>query len=124
MEKHQKHAAITRPAYGHFARQEWAFIGAPCGVIKKLAFALIDRLKADYQLGYVDADHAGADAEVETGRDAQSAMAHGAQHFRTNIMQRINRLNREIAAFYTRAVAHIAHIEIFAAVGGQLFRIE
>lgn len=79
MSNHQKHAAITRPTYGHFARQEWAFIGAPCGVIKELAFVLIDRLKDDYQLGYVDADHAGADAEGETGRDAQSAMAHGAQ---------------------------------------------
>lgn len=78
MDKHQKHAAITRPAYGHFARQEWALIGAPCGVIKKLAFALIERLKDQCQLGYVDADHAGADAETETGRDPQSAMAHGA----------------------------------------------
>lgn len=79
MDKHQKHAAITRPSYGHFARQEWALLGAPCGVIKKLAFALIERLKDQYQLGYIDADHAGADAESQAGRDPQSAMAHGAR---------------------------------------------
>nr|WP_290935393.1 hypothetical protein [Haliscomenobacter sp.] len=51
MPSHQKHAAITRPAFGNFARQEWALIGAPCDVIKQLAFGLIDRLQADYQRG-------------------------------------------------------------------------
>jgi molybdopterin-guanine dinucleotide biosynthesis protein A len=79
MANHQKHAAITRPSYGHFARQEWAFIGAPCGVIQKLAFALISRLREHYRFGYVDADHAGADAELEQGRDPHSALAHGAR---------------------------------------------
>lgn len=79
MEKHQKHAAITRPAYGNFARQEWAIIGAPCSSIKKLAFGLIEHLSEHYHAGYVDADHAGADAEEETGRDSLSAMGHGAK---------------------------------------------
>ncbi|AEE51214.1 NTP transferase domain-containing protein [Haliscomenobacter hydrossis] len=79
MPSHQKHAAITRPAYGNFARQEWALIGAPCGVIKKLAFGLIERLQEHFNAGYVDADHASADAEVQTGRDTQSAMGHGAK---------------------------------------------
>lgn len=79
MPSHQKHAAITRPAYGNFARQEWALIGAPCDVIKKLAFGLIERLQDHFNMGYVDADHASADAEAQTGRDAQSAMGHGAK---------------------------------------------
>lgn len=103
MEKHQKHAAITRPSYGHFARQEWALIGAPCGVIKKLAFALIERLKDQYQIGYVDADHAGVDAESATGRDPQSAMAHGArQEYTDKIGYHRFDLETELNPFFFR----------------------
>ncbi len=76
---HQKHSAIARPEYGQFAREEWAIIGAPCGEIQQLAFALIQILAPDFQLAYVDADHPAADAEANQGRDPQSAMAHGAK---------------------------------------------
>ena len=55
--KHQKHAAITRPAYGSFARNEWAIIGTPCGNIQKLAFLLTEALSKQYKVAYVDADH-------------------------------------------------------------------
>lgn len=57
MKKHQKHAALSRPAYGHFHRQEWAIIGAPCGEIQQLAAALIHGLQGQFELAYVDADH-------------------------------------------------------------------
>ncbi len=79
MEKHQKHANIAKPDYGFFGRNEWSIVGTPCGNIKKLAFELTQRLSERYSVAYVDADHAGADAEAGQGRDAQSAMAYGAK---------------------------------------------
>lgn len=57
---HQKHAKLTKPALGLFGRNELAILGTPCGQIKKLAHALIDRLSAKHQIAYVDADHASA----------------------------------------------------------------
>ncbi len=60
MKKHQKHAAITRPALGTFGRNEWAIIGTPCGNIQQLAFQIIKALSTQWKIGYVDADHAQA----------------------------------------------------------------
>ena len=59
--KHQKHTALVRPNYGEFHQQEWAIIGTNCGRIQKLAAQLIEALKEEAQLAYVDADHAAAD---------------------------------------------------------------
>lgn len=59
---HQKHAKLTRPAYGEFHRSEWGFLGAPCGVIQELTAKLIAALPMHYRLAYVDADHAAGDA--------------------------------------------------------------
>lgn len=73
--KHQKHAKLTRPNLGNFARNEWSFIGTPCGEIKKLAFQLTQSLSKKYKVGYVDADHKIADEAVT---DADSAMSFGA----------------------------------------------
>ena len=55
--KHQKHTAITRPAYGTFGRNEWAIIGTPCGNVQQLANQLINALSEKWKIGYVDADH-------------------------------------------------------------------
>lgn len=74
--KHQKHTKLTRPNHGSFARNEWAFLGTPCGDIKKMAFKLTQSLSKKYKIGYVDADHKSAD-EVIT--DADSAMSFGAR---------------------------------------------
>jgi len=74
--KHQKHAKLTRPNYGQFARNEWAIIGTPCGNIQQLAYQLIDLLSKEYKVSYVDADHKNADSEdVE---ETKTAMAFGA----------------------------------------------
>lgn len=54
---HRKHAAIARPPYGEFSRQEYAFIGTPCGNIQRLTAALGRALWDDFEVGYVDADH-------------------------------------------------------------------
>ena len=57
--KHQKHAALLRPAYGKFHTLEWAVLGAPCGDIQRLTAAWIAALVDEHPLGYVDADHPG-----------------------------------------------------------------
>lgn len=73
--KHQKHAKLTRPAYGEFHRQEWGIIGAPCGQIQVLSAKLIAALEAHYSLAYVDADHAAGD-EAEQIPVAGSALVY------------------------------------------------
>lgn len=55
--EHKKHAALNKPAYGHFGRNEWAITGAPCGDIKLLADAVFNALSASCQGAYIDAEH-------------------------------------------------------------------
>jgi molybdenum cofactor guanylyltransferase len=69
MEKHQKHAKLTKALLGNFARNEWAIIGTPCGNIQNLAKALTEKLtppramgmQAQYKTAYIDADHKAGD---------------------------------------------------------------
>jgi len=70
---HQKHAKLTRPALGQFARQEWAVLGTPCGNIQQLAGFAIAQLRNRYRFGYVDAEH-GEGRELAVG-SLQSAPA-------------------------------------------------
>lgn len=77
MKKHQKHANLTRPAVGQFARAEWGILGMPCGDIRQLAHQLSEALSSDYRIAYVDADHPSADEEASQGRDASTLLAHG-----------------------------------------------
>ncbi len=56
-EKHQKHAKLTRPEVGNFARSEWAIIGTPCSNIQDLAERIAKKCPPPYKVGYVDADH-------------------------------------------------------------------
>ncbi len=59
-----KHADLTRPDLGEFARHELAFLGAPCGEIQKLVAHLTAALApAGHRVGYVDADHASGDTD-------------------------------------------------------------
>jgi molybdenum cofactor guanylyltransferase len=60
-EKHQKHAKLTRPNLGNFARSEWAIMGTPCGNIQDLAKKIAEKLTPQYTVGYVDADHKAGD---------------------------------------------------------------
>ena len=76
MAKHEKHAKMIRPSFGNFHRNEWAILGTTCGNIQKLAYQLGDALSATYKMGYVDADHKGADHEAAEGRDPKSPLAH------------------------------------------------
>ena len=61
MKNHIKHAKITRSDVGNFHINEYSILGTPCGNIKKLAFEITSALSANYQVGYVDADHKSAD---------------------------------------------------------------
>lgn len=64
--QHQKHTKLTSAGYGVFARQEWAILGAPCGLIQQLAKALSTDLASSYRVAYVDADHSTTDTK-DTG---------------------------------------------------------
>ncbi|MDQ4140953.1 MAG: NTP transferase domain-containing protein [Bacteroidota bacterium] len=74
---HQKHVALSRPALGHFGRTELAILGTPCGNIKKLAFALTEKLSENLKIAYFDADHKSADAEASSGPNVNTALAYG-----------------------------------------------
>lgn len=76
MAQHQKHAKITRPAFGTFHRNEWAILGTTCARIKQLAYGLTEVLQSDYRVAYVDADHQSADAASDATQDG--AMVYGA----------------------------------------------
>lgn len=53
--KHKKHKALTKPNYGAFGRNEYAILGAPCDIIRKLSESLIDRLNGSSI--YIDETH-------------------------------------------------------------------
>ncbi len=62
-DKHQKHVSLNRPVYGEFGRNELAILGTSCGAIQTLADQLSHRLKASYQLAYVDKEHGDGEGE-------------------------------------------------------------
>jgi len=64
MSEHQKHATIARPEGGKIHRNEFAFIGAPCGIIQSLTSEISKEL-GDFRVGYVDADHGSDGVEKE-----------------------------------------------------------
>jgi molybdenum cofactor guanylyltransferase len=66
-EKHQKHAKLTRPEVGNFARSEWAIMGTTCGTIQDLAKNIAEKWTPQYKVGYVDADHKSGDENANLG---------------------------------------------------------
>ena len=65
MKKHQKHTKLVRPHLGEYGRNEWAFVGAPCGDIQKLIDRLLPELGAEKKIAYMDADHQTGDQGLE-----------------------------------------------------------
>ncbi len=61
MEKHQKHASLTKPLSGKFSINEWAIMGTPCSNIQKLAKDLTEKMTPQYKVAYIDADHKAGD---------------------------------------------------------------
>ncbi|MFD2999536.1 NTP transferase domain-containing protein [Pontibacter toksunensis] len=96
---HKKHSVISRPAYGNFARNEWAIVGTPCGAIKTLADVVTKALSPEHKCAYVDASHAHADAaEVLPGRLAVGAVA----EYTDQISYHQLELNKELNPFQFR----------------------
>ncbi len=62
MSVHRKHAKLEKPKGGLYHSNEWGFIGAPCGVIKKLSNALRSVLSKQLSVGWMDADHKASEA--------------------------------------------------------------
>lgn len=60
--QHTKHTKLARPPLGRYGRCEWAIVGTTCGSIRQLADSVISALSDRWHCGYLDADHAGADA--------------------------------------------------------------
>ena len=76
LKEHKKHSVVSRPAYGNFARNEWALLGTTCGTIKTLADALIGALSGKFTCAYVDSRHANTDEEaLLPGRLASGAVS-------------------------------------------------
>ena len=61
-----KHATLARPNLGEWSRHELAILGTPCADIQRLVAQLAGSLAPALRLGYVDADHAAADASPTT----------------------------------------------------------
>ncbi len=66
--EHKKHSFLTKPSYGNFGRNEWAFTGTICSTIKGLANTIIQTLSMDYKCAYIDAQHGGDDENALPGR--------------------------------------------------------
>ena len=54
----------------------------------------------------------------------QSHGFHGGTHGTTQVVQAVDRRNREVAAFYARAVANVVAIEVFAGNPGRFFGVD
>ncbi|WP_221409094.1 NTP transferase domain-containing protein [Reichenbachiella versicolor] len=72
--KHQKHAKLTKPDLGYFARNEISILGAPCGEIQRFAIEISYRLGDDYKIAFIDADHKSVEDESNL---AGSSLAKG-----------------------------------------------
>ena len=55
--KHTKHTALIKPLGGAYHTNEWALIGAPCGIINQFAADLASELSARLKVGYIDSSH-------------------------------------------------------------------
>ncbi len=53
---HQKHSNISKANFGHFSRNEIAFLGTPCSEIK-IFFAKIINQLTQYRFSVIEADH-------------------------------------------------------------------
>ncbi len=62
--EHKKHADVVKPKGGKFHFYELGILGAPCGIIQKLA-KQVKEVLPNLQISYVDADHG-------EGKDAPS----------------------------------------------------
>ena len=55
--KHTKHTSLIKPAGGRYHHNEWALLGAPCGIINQFAKDLAKIISQKKKVGYLDASH-------------------------------------------------------------------
>jgi len=55
--KHSKHTSLIKPLGGEYHHNEWALLGAPCGIINQFAKDLGKVLQPKSTVGYIDASH-------------------------------------------------------------------
>ncbi len=80
--EHKKHNDIARPSYGNYSRNEWAFVGTQCSIIKSLTDDIIKALSSEYKCAYVDAKHTVKnEEEVLPGHLENGAIAEYTNHF-------------------------------------------
>jgi molybdopterin-guanine dinucleotide biosynthesis protein A len=103
--EHKKHTALIRPAFGTFNRNEWAFVGGPCTVIKLLAGQIINALSANYRCAYVDTVH-NDDITLLPGRLANGA----ALEYTDQVNYRQLNYNAEFNSFKLRDTFAVADV--------------
>jgi molybdopterin-guanine dinucleotide biosynthesis protein A len=84
--KHQKHAKLVRPDAGEFARNELAFLGAPCAVIMQL-FEKLNALLPQFKIALVDADHHAPENEYKTSLAYKDRITSRVLEFQQNFSQ-------------------------------------
>lgn len=62
--EHKKHADITRPCYGNFARNEWAIVGAQCNSVRTLAGDVFSALSHSYKCAFIDTQHTNKEGDI------------------------------------------------------------
>ena len=55
--KHTKHTSLIKPIGGRYHHNEWALLGAPCGIINQFAKDLATIISQKKKVGYLDASH-------------------------------------------------------------------
>lgn len=61
--KHTKHTSLIKPVGGRYHANEWAMLGAPCGIINKFAKDLAKIISQKKKVGYIDASHNAVEQE-------------------------------------------------------------
>jgi molybdopterin-guanine dinucleotide biosynthesis protein A len=116
MDKHQKHAKLTRPQLGEFHRNELAIIGTTCSNIRDLANKLTAELYAKYKIAYADADHKAPQS------DKDSILSGGASlEFTDKITYRSFNYKASFNAFQSR---NLFNNQDLVVVNGNHFRAE
>jgi len=89
MQKHRKHAKLTKRSYGNYASNEIAFLGTTCSVINNLVNEISDKLAVSYQLAYLDASH---NKETKVPK-LNNFTFHHSGSLTTNMASEMNRYN-------------------------------